>query len=226
LLVFLYIKKTEGFVDAPVPDACKKAGFNVPLGLLKILGEEKLASVRLYTEKECNQLDGGVYHNGSCYQLKDNTKNNGNYNLNKDNIIMNYSDICSGLNKTPTLDVIDDCKINGKALGKPNKAFVVTTKDDNGKDVKWNYEDNFFQSYSQNECQQLKGQWYSIETFMKDNKKISDDEIKSYIAINGKDTGICTGPISYSVACVQTAPPTTSSKVSDALKDGVKDWLS
>ena len=231
ILVLLYIKDSSSYdsfedLATPVPDVCKKAGYKFPDGLLKILSDDpKKDPKRLYTMTECNQLDGGVYQSDFCYQLKDNTKKDDRYNLNKDNILVNYSDLCVGLNKTNT-PVIDDCKINGKNLGKPNKAFVVTTKDKDGKDKKWNYDDNFFQTYSKNECDQFKGNWISIESIMKD-KKISEDEIKSYVATNGKDTGIClTFAFVPSVVCVPTATPTTSSKVSDALKDGIKEWLS
>ena len=224
LLLFLYIKKTEGFIDAPVPDVCKKAGYRVPDDLAKLL-EGKPLNFRAYTESECLQLDDAVYQDGRCYQLKDNTKKDKRYNVSKENIIVNYSELCVGLNKIET-PIVKECLVNGKNLGKPNKAFIVTMKDNKGNDKKWEYGDNFFQMYSKNECKQLKGEWTSLEKIMEEIK-ISSDEIKTFVASNGEDMGICLHASSYmpSAMCVDSAPATTASKVSGVLKDGIKDWL-
>jgi len=202
---------TEGFVSGIVPDYCGTAGFMVSDGTASILNDREKGK-RFYTKSECNKVEKGV-HDGmfGCYKLK--VENAGRDTFSESNIEINYGEKCVGLNDIPS-PAPAECMVDGVHVGKGNIAYA------NGKRP---VPENGLRLYTKNECDLLKGGFRSLEDGM---REATPEEKAKAIQANGKDYGFCETPsISFSFMCTTNAKPTAASKVSDALKSSVKDWL-
>ena len=201
-VLLLYVNVREGYEDA-VPAYCGTAGSKLTNGIIELqknIKGDDLSTMRVYTESECNKLEGAVYNNGYCFKLKDKTKNkDGNYNTDPTNIDINYTEKCAGLNKIKTC-IPRECSIDGQILGKMNK--IPFTIKMNSKSV--TIDNNTFRIYTKSECDKLKGQYTpSTEiSFLMEAYGVKKEEIENIIKENGKEYGICMGrSIQASMIC-------------------------
>lgn len=200
----------EGYEDA-VPEYCGTGGYKLSSGAVNYMKQfgkdENMKSYRLYSPSDCNKMENGEYKSeffiGLC--------------MNKAKGI-NYTEKCGGLNSVSS-NIPSECKINDAVLGKPIAGFTITL---NKKQIK--VDDNTVQLYTKNECDKLSGKFSPITNF-KDNSS-TEDEIKKMLEANDKDLGMCiSDKMWYSVACVSETPPSAGSKIKDAVKGGIKDFL-
>lgn len=198
----------EGFVGGIVPDYCGTAGFMVSDGTASLLNDREKGK-RLYTKSECNKVEKGVYDGKlGCFKLK--TEGGG---FSESNIEIDYGEKCVGLNEIPS-SAPAECMVDGVHVGKNSLAFVERKKA---------YPDNTLRFYTKNECDLLKGNFIGIEEAMKGESP--EDRAKA-IQANGKDSGVCIGQdMFFSMICTTNAKPTAASKVGDAAKSALKDWL-
>jgi len=134
LFVYLSMKSSESFIGAAaIPESCGTAGIRPSDATFKFIKEinpdskNDPSSKRQYTKSECNKLKDGVYSNENCYQLKDKTLKNGNPDLSSSNIVLEYGQVCGGLNQSATVTPApSECMIDGVHAGKPNVAFTIT----------------------------------------------------------------------------------------------------
>lgn len=193
-VLLLYVNVREGYEDA-VPAYCGTAGSKITNGIIELQKNTNgidLSTMRMYTESECNKLEGGVLiSRDGCVKLKDKTKNkDGNYNTDPTNIDINYTEKCGGLNKIKTC-IPRECSIDGKILGKMNK--IPFTIKMNSKSLTFN--NNTVRIYTKSECDKLKGQYVpSTEiSFLMGAYGVKKEEIDNIIKENGKEYGICMG---------------------------------
>lgn len=228
LVIILYViinsNLSEAFLDNPVPSFCGTAGIKQSDAIIKFLKDiigQDLSKQRSYTLSECNKLENGIYNNKQCLKLKDTTKDdNGHYKTNIDNIDINYSEKCIGLNTSFQTPLPSECMVDGKPLGKPNLAYSSTM---GGKQILVN--DNTLRLYTKNECDLLKGKFISQETSFKQTHAPAD-EISKAIQINGKEYGSCTkDDLEYSLLCTIDGPPSLSKDVTSSLKKHAMDWI-
>jgi len=201
---------SDGFEDA-VPDYCGTGGQKPSNGLVSLLKQsganvDDIKKSRLYSPSDCNKLENGEYSNnlfGTCTNKV--TK-------------LSYTEKCGGLN-TVVSNVPSECMIDNTVLGKPLVGFTITI---NKKPLI--IENNTIQLYNKNECDKLKGEFLPI-SMLKDNSS-TEDEIKKMIEVNDKDYGICLSKnLCFSISCVSETSPSTGSKIKDAVKRGIKDFL-
>lgn len=201
----------DGFVGGIVPDYCGTAGFMVSDGTASLFRDSEKGK-RLYTKSECNKVEKGVYDGKvGCYKLK--MENAGKDTFSESNIEINYGEKCVGLNEIPS-SAPAECMVDGVHVGKNSLAFVENKKA---------RPDNAYRFYTKNECDLLKGKFIGIEDGMKGE---SSEDIAKAIQANGKDSGLCVGQeMFFSIFCTTNAKPTAASKVGDAAKSALKDWL-
>ena len=228
LIYFLYIKSHESFAgNKEVPDECGTAGVrpsDASYKLIKKIFGIDLSTKRFYSQSECNKLDNGTYISGTCYQLKDDTIKNGNYDTSSTNIEINYTEQCGGLNKnTVVTPAPTECMIDGTFAGKPNIAFDITKTVGDKASIK--VDDNAFRIYTKNECKLLDGTFTKISDYVKSFGG-SDNEAAKAEHVNGSDMGMCISPeLGFSMVCTINSGGTTSAQISDAAKGALKNWL-
>jgi hypothetical protein len=200
----------DGFEDA-VPEYCGTGGQKPSNGLVNLFKQrganvDDITKSRFYSPSDCNKLENGEYSNklfGTCTNKV--TK-------------LSYTEKCGGLN-TVVSNVPSECMIDNTVLGKPIVGFTITMDE-----KQMIIDNNTAQLYNKNECDKLKGSFIPITNF-KDNSS-TEAEITKMIEVNGKDYGICVNnSIFFSIACVSETPPSAGSKIKDAVKSGIKDFL-
>lgn len=228
LVLLVYCNVKEGFED--VPEYCATAGIKPPTAyikfIFKIFGkkeDEIIPQVRGYSQSECSKLNGifrpDLFTGGACFKLKEDVKKNDSYDFSPNNIEINYTEKCGGLNKLPNISP-SECKVNDKVLGKMNKAFSATI------DKKpFMLDDNTIRIYTESECKKLDGQHVPIVKMMKE-KKLSDDEMNNFIKINGNGYGLCISKVhNLSVICGTEETPSATQKASSAVGDAIKSFF-
>jgi hypothetical protein len=221
-ILYLSIRHTEGYKDE-VPEYCGTYGTNMSNLLLKFdqLSNKNAKSTRIYSPSECNKMNGGVMtDSGVCLKLKNNdNKKYGHYDTRSENIDINYSEKCMGLNSLPS-NPPSECSIDGTLLGKNNKAFIFPVF---GKEIA--AEDNSVRFYTKAECDKLKGTLNNaVDDFKKQN--ISSAIIDKFITTNGSDVGWCSyDKINYSLLCTSSEKPSVGNQLTAIGKDYVKGLL-
>ena len=222
--LLLSVNNDEGYEDA-VPEYCGTAGLKLTNALMQFLKNmykadiDKIKKRRGYTPSECDKLDGGVMVQATCYKLKSDKKNNEQYDTSSDNIDINYSDKCGGLNilNSPPPS---ECMTDSRVLGKMNKAFSQTF---NGTTIV--IDNNTFRYYTKSECEKLNGTYDNMIESMK-NQNAKQEEIDNFIKVNGKEYGTCNnGSLNLSWICGTDEAPTATKEIGDVLKKNMKSWL-
>jgi hypothetical protein len=231
LFVYLSMKPSEFFIGAAtVPESCGTAGIRPSDATFKFIKEinpdskNDPSAKRGYTKSECNKLKDGVYNGESCYQLKDKTVKDGRPDLSSSNIVLEYSQICGGLNQsTAVTPAPSECMIDGVHAGKPSVAFTMTRGE-----KKMNVEDNAFRLYTENECKLLKGEYIKLMDLVNMWGSSAEEQAKAE-HLNGKDMGFCfkkgDDRIEYSFMCTINAAATPGAQVADATKKALTGWL-
>jgi hypothetical protein len=230
LFVYLSMKSSESFIGAAaIPESCGTAGIRTSDATFKFIKEinpdskNDPSSKRQYTKSECNKLKDGVYSNENCYQLKDKTLKNGNPDLSSSNIVLEYGQVCGGLNQSSTVTPApSECMIDGVHAGKPNVAFTLTRGE-----KKMNVEDNALRLYTENECKLLKGEYIKLMDLVKMWGASAEEQAKAE-HLNGKDMGFCSNRkdgITYTVMCTINAAASPGAQVADATKKALTGWL-
>jgi hypothetical protein len=231
LFVYLSMKSSESFIGAAaIPESCGTAGIRPSDATFKFIKEinpdskNDPSSKRQYTKSECNKLKDGVYSNENCYQLKDKTLKNGNPDLSSSNIVLEYGQVCGGLNQSATVTPApSECMIDGVHAGKPNVAFTLTRGE-----KKMNVEDNAMRLYTENECKILKGEYIKLVDLVKMFGATTEEQAKAE-HLNGKDMGICEkrgdDRIEHSFMCTINAAASPGAQVADASKKALTSWL-
>ena len=236
LFVYLSMKSSESFIGAEtVPESCGTAGVRPSDAAFKLFKEMNSdskndpSSRRAYTKSECNKLKDGTFANGNCYQLKDKTEKNGYPDLSNSNIVLEYGQVCGGLNQSTTVTPPpSECMIDGAHAGKPNVAFTLTRAGGpGGGEKKMNVEDNALRLYTENECKLLKGQYTKLVDFLKMFGASAEEQAKAE-HLNGKDMGVCfnrSDRIEYTFMCTINAAASPGAQVADATKKALTGWL-
>lgn len=225
LFVYLSMRSSEFFIGSAIPESCGTAGVrpsDATFSLLKSItnGKEDPSAKRQYTKSECNKLKDGVYLGGNCYQLKDKPVKDGSPNLTSSNIILDYGQVCGGLNQSTTVTPAPtECMIDGVHAGKPNVAFSTTMF---GKKV--SMEDNALRLYTENECTLLNGKFEKLGETLKRSGTTSDEQAKAE-HLNGKDMGFCNSEYNFSIMCTINAAASPGAQVADASKKALTSWL-
>lgn len=231
LFVYLSMKSSEFFIGAAtVPESCGTAGIRPSDATLTFIkgidpnSKNDPSAKRQYTKSECNKLKDGTYANFNCYQLKDKTKKNGYPDFSSSNIILEYGQVCGGLNQSTTVTPPpSECMIDGVHAGKPNVAFTITRGD-----KKMNVEDNAMRLYTENECKILKGNYIKFVDFVKMFGATAEEQAKAE-HLNGKDMGVCDkrgdDRIEHSFMCTINAAASPGAQVADASKKALTSWL-
>jgi len=237
LFVYLSMTSSESFVGAEtVPESCGTAGVRPSDATFKFMKEinpdskNDPSSKRQYTKSECNKLKGGGHDGESCHQLKDGTLKDGRPDLSSSNIILEYGQICGGLNQSATVTPPpSECMIDGVHAGKPNVAFTLTRAGGPGGGAKkMNVEDNALRLYTENECKLLKGQYTTLVDLLKMFGSSAEEQAKAE-HLNGKDMGVCDkrggDHITHSFMCTINAAASAGAQVADATKKALTGWL-
>ena len=212
VLCFLACTSKEGFADI-VPDECGTAGIRPSDGIVaafKAFTENQLdfSKFRWYTPSECNKLKDGKYSDDLTRTCSD------------------YGTKCVGLNDTGVSSTPSECMIDGTVAGKPNKAFSIKWGSNMVKDKEILIADNTVQLYTKNECTLLKGGFIPLEDGLKKMTLSPPEMIAKAIQANGNEYGACLQRnVMLSLMCVPGGKPTVTSKVLDAAKSALKDWL-
>jgi len=223
IAILLSINIHEGYEEA-VPNYCGTAGLKLTNGLMQFLKNmykadiDKIKKQRFYTPSECDKLDSGVINKKmyTCYKLKDDKKKN---DISPDNIDINYSDKCGGLNRLNSPPP-SECMADERVLGKMNKAFSQTI---NGTTIV--IDNNAFRYYTKSECEKLNGQYINMIESMK-NQNSKQEEIDNFIKVNGKEYGTCNnGELQLSWLCGTDEAPTATKEIADVVKKNMKSWL-
>lgn len=187
LIAVACLNLTEGFEkEEIVPDYCGSAGYTIHPELMKLINS---TSSRLYTQSECDKIDGAKFKNGKCTITKNGKE-------------IYCNDTCKGLNKIKSLPP-NECSVNGKLLGITNKPFTLKI----GKKVI--VPENTMRLYTSDECEQLNGKHdISILTMMNDKEKeqFTKDHGNGYGGCKGKDN------TDYSTMCYADPPSMTDVK--------------
>jgi hypothetical protein len=219
------MKSSEFFIGETIPESCGTAGIrpsDATFSFLKSLsgGKGDPLARRQYTKSECTKLKDGVYVGGSCYILKNKPVKNGSPNLAGSNIILDYGQICGGLNQTTTVTPApSECMIDGIHAGKPNVAFSMKMGEN-----KISVEDNSIRLYTENECTLLKGTFQKLGESLKALGITSDEQAKIE-HLNGKDMGLCNGDPNFSIMCTINSAASPSAQVATASKKALISWL-
>jgi len=239
VLLFLYLsmKSSESFIgSATVPESCGTAGIRQSDATFKLFKEMNPDSKndpsarRPYTKSECNKIKDGVHAHENCYQLKDKTLKDGYPDLSSSNIVLEYGQICGGLNQSSTVTPApSECMIDGVHAGKPNVAFTLTRPSGPGGETKkMNVEDNAMRLYTENECKLLKGQYTKLVDFLKMFGASAEEQAKAE-HLNGKDMGFCEkregDRITHTFMCTINAAASPGAQVADAAKKALTSWL-
>ena len=189
IVVVVYcLNFTEGFEkEEPIPDYCGSAGFTIHPELKKIMAKDDILP-RLYTQSECNKIDGAKFKNGQCTLTKNGKE-------------INCNETCKGLNKIKSLPP-SECSVDGKLLGITNKPFILRL----GKII--TIPENTMRFYTSNECDQLNGK-HDISTLT----MMNDKEREQFIKDHGNGYGGCKKDnIDYSAMCYADPPSVTDVK--------------
>ena len=202
----------EGFAKKkgpPVPSYCGTYGYFSK----DLMNAKNISKQRNYSQTQCDAM-GGVLRNGyECVKLKKMKQDEeGNYDLSQENVKLNYSEKCGGLNWQTTARP-SECG----SVGIPNVEVKMTV---NGKKVK--IPANSVMLYTQDECENtLQGNFVNIQTILNQMKKKRKEFValyggkvqelnKAIKANGGEDMGLCspsdhnTQP-NFSMACTGTA---------------------
>lgn len=179
---------TEGFKkNEAIPDYCGSAGYSMHPELMKLFNNT--ASSRLYTESECDKIDGATFNHGNCILTKNGKK-------------INCGETCKGLNKIKSLPP-NECSVDGKLLGITNKPFSFRL----GK--KYTVPENTMRFYTSNECEELNGK-HNINFL----NMMNDKEKEQFIEDHGTGYGGCYDKYNndYSTMCHADPPSMTDVK--------------
>jgi len=234
--IYLMCSTIEGFKDESVPDLCGKYGWSYSDGIQKMIKDldgSALPPKRLYTPSGCTGI-GGNYQFGQCLKLKNETKNKYGFydDMSPNNIIKDFGELCKGLNSQKT-DAPTECNVDGKPLGKGNKAVTFTFRKKT-----LTLPENSIRIYTQDECAtQLKGQFVGVATIEeqtkmslidlvkamnRDEKVISIEDVNKILDANGRDMGICFSPdIPYTIACSSATEPSFFQKIIATIKNAL-----
>ena len=210
VLAFHYFYSVEGFATKvpAVPSFCGTYGYTT-----KDIDPKKIPKERAYTASDCEALKGVLRYGTQCVKLKSiKQDDDGNFDLSEENIKINYSKKCGGLNHQNTTRP-SECG----SVGKPNVEFSITLQE-----KKLKIPANSFMVYTEDECiNTLNGTFQNLQTF-KDQTKKSEKELAADFGFNlnevklaikkngGDDIGFCSSADSnispnFSMACTGPA---------------------
>ena len=228
LLIVYFLKSGDSFKDTPVPEFCGTAGYRsispAYVKFFKAIGMGDISNMpRGYEKEDCDRL-GGISVMGSyCVTLKDTTKlPNGEYKMVSDNLDINYSDACKGLNATSS-NISSQCKVDDKLTGKQLTSFSLGAK-------KPAFPDNAMRVYTEDECKELGGTTQSLEGYVKqllargvDSKTIVDGLVPQVTVADGtkEEYFMCNGNgIQFSTACIDDLTVPSMSTITSAVSSG------
>ena len=191
LLLFLYVNRIEGFADATIPAVCGTYGF-------KFAMEGPGTVNRMYTKSGCDKL-GGTESNMNCFKLKNPALAGDKFV--PENIDVNYSELCAGLNNTPTMPP-DECYPRGDTTAE-GPGYPMGDVTING--VKHTEFNGRFRLYTTDQCKLLGGTTRPI-----------DDEHPDMMLCEG-------GGINYSFTCAALNHPDLLPK--PTFGQQIKQWV-